>query len=72
MEYKVTDLIPILTFNYRGGTCVNVCSPSPLIRLEIPNGTHYLWWAFRDRGGGGGGHTNLTHKFTCLSLCMCV
>lgn len=67
MEYKVTGLIPILTFNYRSGTCVNVSSPSTLIRVEIPNGTPYLCWAFetaREREGG----TNLTHKFTCLSL----
>lgn len=67
MEYKVTGLIPILTFNYRSGTCVNVSSPSTLIRVEIPNGTHSLCWAFetvREREGD----TNLTHKFTCLSL----
>lgn len=42
MEYKVTGLIPILTFNYRRGTCVNVSSPSTLIQLEIPNGTRDL------------------------------
>lgn len=61
MEYKVTGLIPILTFNYRGGTCVNVSSPSTLIRLEIPNGTRYLWWAFetvRGREWGGGHQLN--------------
>lgn len=67
MEYKVTGLIPILTFNYRSGTCVNVSSPSTLIRLEIPNGTCSLCWALetvREREGD----TNLTHTFTCLSL----
>lgn len=67
MEYKVTGLIPILTFNYRSGTCVNVSSPSTLIRLEIPNGTRYLCWAF-ETVWGKEGDTNLTHKFTCLSL----
>lgn len=72
MEYKVTGLIPVLTFNYRGGTCVNVSSPSTLIRAEIPNGTRDLCWASETAGGrpwwGGEGGTNLTHKFTCLSL----
>lgn len=67
MEYKVTGLIPILTFNYRSGTCVNVSSPSTLIRLEIPNGTCYLCWAF-ETVRGKEGDTNLTHKFTCLNL----
>lgn len=67
MEYKVIGLIPILTFNYRSSTCVNVSSPSTLIRVEIPNGTHYLYRAsgtVRD----GGEDNELTHKFTCLSL----
>lgn len=42
MEYKVIGLIPILTFNFRSGTCVNVSSPSTLILLEIPNGTCFM------------------------------
>lgn len=54
MEYKVTGLIPILTFNYRSDTCVNVSSPSTLIQLEIPNGTCYLCWAFETAGGRRG------------------
>lgn len=66
MEYKVTGLILILTFNYRSGTCVNVSSPSTLIQLEIPNGTCYLCWASESTGEEG--DTNLTHKFTCLRL----
>lgn len=70
MEYKVVGLIPILTFNYRSGTCVNVSSPSTLIQLEIPNGTHYLRWA-SETARGKEGDSNLTHKFTCLNLsCM--
>lgn len=52
MEYKVAGLIPILTFNYRSGTCVNVSSLSTLIQLEIPNGTRYLHWAFETVRGG--------------------
>lgn len=54
MEYKVTGLIPILTFNYRSNTCVNVSTPGPLIQPEILNGTRYLCQAFetvRNRGG---------------------
>lgn len=54
MEYKVTGLIPILTFNYRGGTCVNVSSPSTLIQAEIPNGTRDLCWASETASGGRG------------------
>lgn len=67
MEYKVTGLIPILTFNYRSGTCVNVSSPSTLIQLEIPNGTSYLHWG-SETVWVKEGDTNLTHKFTCLCL----
>lgn len=68
MEYKVAGLIPILTFNYRSGTCVNVSSPSTLIQLKIPNGTRFLHWAF-ETVRVKEGDTNLTHKFTCLNLC---
>lgn len=68
MEYTVTGLIPVLTFNYRSGTCVNVSSPSTLIQLEIPNGTRYLRWALETLRREGVGGTNLTHKFTCLRL----
>lgn len=42
MEYKVIGLIPILAFNFRSSTCVNVPSPSTLNYLEIPNGICFM------------------------------
>lgn len=66
MEYKVTGLIPILTFNYRSNTCVNVSTPGPLIQVEILNGTRYLCQAFETLGTEG--DSKLTRKFAHLSL----
>lgn len=36
MEYKVTGLIPSLTFNYSSGTCVNVSSPERAPPITAP------------------------------------
>lgn len=58
MEYKVTGLIPILTFNYRSSTCVNVSTPSTLIRVENLNGTRYLCQASETVGNRGGHKVN--------------
>lgn len=58
MEYKVTGLIPILTFNYRSNTCANVSTLGPLIQVEILNGTRYLCQSFEMVGNRGGHEVN--------------